>query len=179
MHDRDIGEKRNFIYIELQYESGRRMRELKLPRRIIAAWPRPSSYYLPGQSKQFPLVSPAFTRVSSPRRLSLPATASPFSASTTNLFICRPPLLPLSLSLVTTRASSLCFDPETSSPAADKAGQLPPNCTSFNFLFSRHRHNRQTYCEWPSSTLLPRSNTRSSSFRFLSLHSTRYINLAS
>lgn len=65
------------------------VRELKLPLRIIAARPRPCTYYSHGQSKQFPLFRPR--GVSSPRRLSLPATACPFSTRTTNLFICRSP----------------------------------------------------------------------------------------
>lgn len=61
------------------------VRELKLPLRIIAA--RPAPIIRTDRVNNFP----CFVRAVSLRRLSLPATACPFSTRTTNLFICRSP----------------------------------------------------------------------------------------
>lgn len=101
------------------------VRELKLPLRIIAARPRTCTPII-CRVNNFP----CFVRLHARCLLAAASLASghcsPFFHVYDKPVYLPLALLPLSLSPSLSfqpRASSLCFNPETSSPAADKAGQ--------------------------------------------------------
>lgn len=138
------------------------MRGLKLPLRIIAA--RPSlAYYSHGRRvNNFPRRA---VSLASGHRLPF------FHAYDKPVYFAAHPSSPNlePRAFVSTRKHR--------APRLIKLGQrrIPPNCTSFNFLFSRIG-TIETYCEWPSSTLLLEYDPRRSSFF---RYSARYIKFAS